>query len=172
LNALIIWVAQGFGVGRSPIAPGTCGSVIGLLWFAGLLATGSFGFLCAGICISVVLSVWLCGAAEKLLKETDPASVVLDEIVAVPLCFAGWLIQAHTREGAMPPPERLLRADTWPLVVAVFLLFRVFDVLKPWPVGRSQAIPGGWGVTVDDLLAAVYVNLCVLGLLAAMPVRE
>ena len=50
---------------------------------------------------------------------------------------------------------------TWKGILAVFLLFRFFDVLKPWPVGRSQALPGGWGVTVDDFLAAGYVNVVV-----------
>jgi phosphatidylglycerophosphatase A len=165
MNNLILWVAQGFGAGRSPITPGTVGSGIGVLWFLGLLAAGRLGIYFAAMGVSVALSVWCCGTAEKLLQQTDPGSVVLDEIVAVPLCFASWLIWVQVREGALPPPERLLHSDTWPLALAVFVLFRVFDVLKPWPVRQSQALPGGWGVTVDDLLAAVYVNLCVLGLL-------
>ena len=50
----------------------------------------------------------------------------------------------------------------WPLTLGVFALFRFFDVVKPWPVRQSQSLPGGWGVTVDDALAAVYVNLTVL----------
>ena len=53
-------------------------------------------------------------------------------------------------------------ARTWPLTLGVFALFRFFDVVKPWPVRQSQALPGGWGITVDDALAAVYVNGVVL----------
>jgi len=164
---LILWVAQGFGSGRCPIAPGTVGSGLGLAWFAALLALRSPSLLWAALGLSVGVSIWFCGKAEKLLNQTDPGSVVLDEIVAVPLCFAGWLVWVQAHEGALPPPGRLVRADTWPLVVAGFVLFRIFDILKPWPVRQSQALPGGWGVTVDDLLAAGYVNLCQLGWVAA-----
>ena len=53
-------------------------------------------------------------------------------------------------------------AQTWPLTLGVFVAFRFFDVAKPWPVYQSQSLPGGWGVTIDDVLAAVYVNAVVL----------
>ena len=172
MKGLILWVAQGFGVGRSPFAPGTLGSGIGLIWFAGLLATGNLVAFGLVVGVSLGLSIWLCGAAEDILKQRDPGSIVLDEIVAMPVCFVGWLIGVLYREGVWPPPERLLNATTWPLVLVVFGLFRLFDVLKPWPVRQSQRLPGGWGVTVDDLLAAVYVNLCVLGLKAVTPLAD
>ena len=86
-----LWLAQGFGVGRIPVAPGTFGSVLGLLWFTLLLLSGSWWCLLGGGVAGLGLSVWLCGAAEKILGQTDPGSVVLDEIAAMPVCFFAWL---------------------------------------------------------------------------------
>jgi phosphatidylglycerophosphatase A len=166
LNKLILWIARGFGAGLSPIAPGTVGSCLGLIWFLGLLALGHPGILLAAIGLSVIFSIWCCGAAEKLLNQTDPASVVLDEIVATPLCFAGWLIQVYRHEHALPAPGRFLDPDTWPIVLLTFVLFRAFDTLKPWPLRQCQTLPGGWGITADDLVATGYVNLCILAFLA------
>ena len=165
--ALALWIAQGFGVGRVPVAPGTCGSLVGVLWTALLLATGSPWFYAAGVLAGVVLSVWLCGVAERILGRKDPASVVLDELAAVPLCFAGWLGLCLWRTGQMPLPGRLFAGHGLWLTLAVFGAFRFFDVLKPWPVRQSQALWGGWGITADDLLAALYVNLLLAAVLGA-----
>ena len=158
-NAFILWIAQGFGVGRIPFAPGTFGSLVGLLWFAVLLLPGNLWFCLGGMLAAIFLSVWLCGAAETILKRTDPGSVVLDEIVAVPLCFAVWVGKYLLQHGILPAPGYFFSRDAWPLTLAVFAAFRLFDVLKPWPVRQSQRLPGGWGVTIDDVLAAFYVNL-------------
>jgi phosphatidylglycerophosphatase A len=62
----------------------------------------------------------------------------------------------------MPRAADFFSARTWLLTLGVFAAFRFFDVAKPWPVDQSQSLPGGWGVTIDDVLAAVYVNLVVL----------
>lgn len=159
---LKLWIAQGFGIGRIAVAPGTFGSLIGVLWFALLLVAANLWLFIVGIIGGFFLSVWLCGASEKILNQKDPGSVVLDEITAVPFCFAGWLGISFCKAGSMPGMEAILNAQTWPLVLGVFLAFRFFDVLKPWPVRQSQSLPGGWGITVDDFLAAVYVNAVVL----------
>jgi phosphatidylglycerophosphatase A len=159
---LKLWLAQGFGVGRIPVAPGTFGSLVGILWFALLLAPANPWFFIGGTIAGFFLSVWLCGAGEKILSQTDPGSVVLDEITAMPLCFAGWLGMTFWKTGSFPRPDQILNAQTWPAVLGVFVAFRFFDVLKPWPVRQSQSLPGGWGVTVDDFLAAIYVNAIVL----------
>jgi phosphatidylglycerophosphatase A len=164
--ALALWIAQGFGVGRIPVAPGTCGSLVGVLWTAALLATGSPWCYAAGALAGVVASVWLCGVAERILGRKDPGSVVLDEIAAVPLCFAGWIGLCLWQTGQMPLPARFLGRDLW-LTLAFFGAFRFFDVLKPWPVRQSQALPGGWGIAADDLLAALYVNLLLAAVLGA-----
>jgi phosphatidylglycerophosphatase A len=156
-----LWIAQGFGVGRIPVAPGTFGSVVGLGWFALLLLTGRLWLFAAGTVVGLALSVWLCGGAETVLRQKDPPSVVLDEITALPLCFLVVVIHAW-KVGTFPLPQAFFSATFWPVTLAVFALFRLFDILKPWPVRQSQSWPGGWGVTIDDVLAAGYVNLVVL----------
>jgi len=158
-NQLIVWMAQGFGVGRIPFAPGSFGSVVGLLWFVLLLLPANPWSYAGGVVAGVFLSVWVSGAAEKILRQTDPGSIVLDEITAVPLCFGVWIADYCIKHGAMPGPELFFSRDTWPLTLAVFVGFRFFDVIKPWPVRQSQKLPGGWGVTLDDVLAALYVNI-------------
>ena len=157
-----LWVAQGFGVGRIPVAPGTFGSVVGVGWFALLLLTGHVWLFVAGTTAGLALSVWLCGVGEKVLRQKDPQSVVLDEITAMPICFLGWVTTMAWKTGALPGPEEFFSSRTWAPALGVFVLFRLFDVLKPWPVRQSQALAGGWGVTIDDVLAAVYVNLVLL----------
>ena len=156
---MILFVAQGFGVGRIPFAPGTFGSLVGLVWFAALLATKRYELYLLGAACGDGLSVWLCGAAEKILKQKDPPSVVLDEIIAIPFCFLPWLTAVWLQQGKLPALETFITNQGLLTVAAIFVLFRVFDILKPWPIRQSQRLPGGWGVTVDDLLAALYVAL-------------
>lgn len=164
MPSLIVFIAQGFGAGKCPKAPGTCGTVVGLAWFALLLWPGSLLFYLLGSVAGVFLSVWICGEAERILRQKDPPSVVLDEIIAVPIAFAGWVALSCSQTGQLPTAAFFFQQNL-PGVLGVFLLFRVFDVAKPWPVRQSQSLPGGWGVTVDDVLAAGYVNLVVLLLL-------
>jgi len=158
----MLWVAQGFGVGRIPVAPGTFGALVGLLWFGLLLMTGNLWLFTAGTLAGIALSVWLCGAAEKELGEKDPGSVVLDEIAALPVSFFGWVTIVLWQTGSLPSFAYFLSARTWPLTLGVFAISRFFDVAKPWPVRQSQSLPGGWGVTIDDVLASVYVNVVVV----------
>ena len=157
-----LWIAQGFGIGRIPVAPGTFGSLMGVLWFGLLLATGSFWLFTAGTLAGIALSVWLCGAAEKRLGQTDPGSVVLDEIAALPVSFFAWVTIVLWQTGSLPSFTYFFSATTWLLTLGVFVASRFFDVAKPWPVHQSQSLPGGWGVTIDDVLASVYVNVVVL----------
>jgi phosphatidylglycerophosphatase A len=163
MDGLVLWLARGFGTGSIPFAPGTFGSVVGLLWFAVLLSTQNiWGFL-GGIIAGVMASVWICGRAEQILKERDPGSIVLDEICAMPICFLPWVVSELARQKAWPPLETFFGSRTWYLVAIIFVLFRIFDILKPPPVRQSQRLPGGWGVVTDDVLAAVYV--CALSLI-------
>ena len=154
---ITLWFAQGLGVGRIPFAPGTFGSAAGVLWLFVLLAAGNFWIYAAGLLFGIALSIWLCGAAERILQQTDPSSVVLDEIAAMPLCFVVWIASDWFRRGHLPAPESFFDSQNWVRTVIIFGFFRFFDILKPWPVRQSQKLPGGWGVTVDDLLAAIYV---------------
>ena len=162
MNAIFLWIAQGFGSGRIPFAPGTFGSVVGLAWFAVLLLAGNLGLFIAGTVSGLALSVWLCGAGEKILRKTDPGSIVLDEITAIPLCFCGWVILLIAHTHSFPKPEYFFARQNIFSTLGVFAAFRFFDVVKPWPVKQSQALSGGLGVTMDDVLAAVYVNALVL----------
>jgi phosphatidylglycerophosphatase A len=157
-----LWIAQGFGIGRIPVAPGTFGSVLGVGWFALLLLTGKLWLFVLGTFAGIALSIWLSGVAEDILLKKDPQSVVLDEITAMPVCFMGWVAVAAWKTGVLPPVEAFFSAGAWVQVLGVFTLFRFFDVLKPWPVKQSQWLYGGLGITIDDVLAALYVNLAVL----------
>ena len=160
--SVALFIAQGFGVGRIPFAPGTFGSVLGVAWFALLLDTGTVWVLLLGTFAGIALSVWLCGAAEKQLGQKDPGSVVLDEITAMPICFFSWVSISLWQTGSLPGPEQLVSSGHGIMTLGVFAAFRFFDIVKPSPVRQSQALPGGWGVTLDDVLAAVYVSVVVL----------
>jgi len=155
-------VAQGFRLGRIPFAPGTFGSVLGLVWFGLLLTTQRLSLMLLGTVAGLVLSIWLCGVAEKALGEKDPPSVVLDEITAMPVCFFSWIGIWLAKNGGLPSPAQLLAGNNWLVALGIFIAFRFFDVVKPWPVRQSQVMPRGWGITIDDLLAAVYVNASML----------
>lgn len=150
---LIVWLAQGFGVGRIRFAPGTWGSLVGVLWALLLLMPGSAAIYLAGVMVSSLAAVWICGEAEKVLGQHDPGCVVLDEIVAVPIALGGYVVLWWWQAGELPGPAKL--AHWWPAAVAAFLLFRLFDIWKPWPIRALQKLPGGWGVVVDDLAAGV-----------------
>lgn len=165
-DSLIVWLAQGFGIGRLKPAPGTWGTLLGMAWFAALVVTGSATAFFGGILVSIPFCVWACGKAELALRRQDPPSVVMDEIIAVPLCFSAWVLSVMHSTGRMPEASYFFSGNHWLGVVGIFAAFRLFDIWKPWPVRQSQSLPGGWGVTVDDLLAALYVNLVSLPFLA------
>lgn len=156
-DKLIVFVAQGFGVGRISFAPGTWGSVIGIGWavFLWWLAETQVSAAQWVLGLSIPVSVVLCGRAAKILGDKDPGSVVLDEIIAVPFCFVLYFYSFKVP----PSVEHFLSPRGAVQLLLGFAIFRLFDIWKPWPVRQSQVLPGGWGVVVDDVLAAVYVNL-------------
>jgi phosphatidylglycerophosphatase A len=155
---LFLWIAQGFDVGRIPAAPGTFGTLVGLLWFAILLVPASPILFVVGTVFGLAASIWLCGEAERILGQRDPGSVVLDEIAAMPVCFLPWVAIEYLRHQSMPPVETFFTGQGLLFTAILFVLFRIFDIAKPWPIRKSQLLPGGLGVTVDDLLAAIYVG--------------
>jgi len=165
MQRLALWIAQGFGIGRIPVAPGTFGSIPGLLWFILLLRTGNLWLFLAGIIAGALLSVWLCGISEKVLGRKDPGSVVLDEITAMPVCFLSWVVKLWLPHHVIPDATAFLGSRNWHFTAVIFVLFRILDVAKPWPIRASQNLAGGWGVTVDDFLAAAAVALLSLILL-------
>ena len=159
-DALVLWVAQGFGSGWSPVMPGTFGSLVGIGWLALLLSFENLAVFIGGQVLGIVVSIWICGRAELILGKSDPGCVVLDEIIAIPLCFTLPVLIF----GNLLRIDSFLGKETWWLGLMGFVLFRLFDIWKPWPIGASQSLPGGWGVVADDLLAAVWVSviMCVI----------
>lgn len=129
-------------IGRIRRAPGTWGSLAGLMYFTLFFYNlGVFGTLLFSA-VGIYVAVALCGEAEFRLGRTDPGEVVLDEFVAMPLCFMGW-------------PLLLPVAPPWAIFIMGFGLFRLFDVIKPFGISRLQNLPEGWGVVADDVAAAL-----------------
>jgi phosphatidylglycerophosphatase A len=135
---LALALATAFGAGYMPFAPGTWGSLVGLLLWAVL--PSSIVVQVAAIAILAVVGTWCGGVAERHFGKTDPAPVVIDEV-------AGMLITL------------LLNPVGWTGAIGAFLLFRLADVVKPFPANRLESLPGGLGVMADDAMAAVYANL-------------
>jgi phosphatidylglycerophosphatase A len=138
-----------FGIGFLPFAPGTFASLAAALLFFFVPASQNPLYLVPMIALSIVLGVWSGGAMEEELGQ-DPSSAVIDEV-------AGQWIALVALPGT-------------PLVVLLsFILFRIFDILKPGPVDRAQRLPGGWGIMADDVLAGILANLSLRALMAILP---
>ncbi len=142
------------GLGDVLPAPGTTvGSLVGVLLYWGassLVPHAVTAVAIAGLAVLLPLSVWACGAEAARRGVADPGPVVLDEVAGQWLAVA---VVAIARGGA-PGPRGLL---------AAFLLFRVFDVTKPWPIRRLERVRGGWGIVLDDLAAGFAAGLVALG---------
>jgi phosphatidylglycerophosphatase A len=166
-DRLILFIAQGLGSGRLPAAPGTWGSVVGVLWFLVLLAPGHFWLYLLGTSLGVAAGIWFCDRGERILGQKDPGSIVLDEIVAMPIVYLSWTSVAWFQTGGCSIPE-LAQAGAFGWLLAIgFLAFRLLDALKPWPIRGLQRAKGGWGVVVDDLGAAVGATLILFGWMRA-----
>ncbi|OFV80909.1 MAG: hypothetical protein A2Y78_13530 [Acidobacteria bacterium RBG_13_68_16] len=152
------WLARALatvgGLGDLVPAPGTTvGSLAGVLLYWGasrLWPHPVWVVAVGGLCVLVPVSVWACGAEASRRSRADPGPVVLDEVAGQWLALA---VVALARSRPPVPSE---------LVVA-FLLFRLLDVAKPWPIRPLERLPGGWGIVADDLAAAVAAGLLALG---------
>ena len=142
------WIAAGFGSGLSPFASGTAGSAAALLpWFA--LRELSLPWYLLVLLLAFAIGVWASNVVVQRLQISDPGVIVWDEFVGQWITLVPLLIW----------PQH------WLWIGVAFVLFRVFDVLKPWPVSwADRRIEGGLGVMLDDVLAGVYAALA-LGLL-------
>jgi phosphatidylglycerophosphatase A len=140
-------VATAFGAGYSPVAPGTAGSLVGLALFWPLHRLGLSGQLVA-LAVVFLAGVKCSTVVAAGLGRKDPGLVVVDEVAGM------W--------------TTLLLVPFTPGVAALaFVAFRVMDVLKPYPARQLEALPGGWGIMCDDLMAGVYANLLLQVLLRA-----
>jgi phosphatidylglycerophosphatase A len=134
------WVATGLGSGLFPVAPGTAGSVaaVGLFWVT--TRSGATWLPAVVFAALVVIGFVSAGPAARELGHKDPGPIVIDE-------FAGQFLALL----ALP--------HSWPVLLAGFALFRLFDILKPPPARRFEALPGAAGIMTDDLVAGLYANL-------------
>ena len=154
-----------FGVGYLPLAPGTWGSIVGVgiyLAVAGIVATVSLSFkvqisglgwdpfvswvhaiILIAFLLFTLLGVWAAGRATQLLGNSDPSQAVVDEVIGQLIVF-------------LFVPFGI----AWPMILTGFLLFRLFDIWKPYPIDYLQVLPGGIGVCADDILAGVYAGVC------------
>ena len=142
MRALVTLLATGGYVGYAPVAPGTFGAAVGLLlgWLlspcwnhspAAFLMTFGLGFVAA---------CFIAGAAEQIARQHDASHIVIDEIFGMIATM-------------------LFNPVTWIAMIAGFALFRVFDIIKPWPASYFDRMRGGGGVMLDDLAAGIYANL-------------
>ena len=169
MDRLLLWVAQGGGLGRVPKIPGTVGTLGGFPLTALLLLPGNFWAYLAGCVLCIPISVWICARAEHNLDEKDPPSVVLDEIIAVPICFLGIFGVMEFNGPGQPALDAFFRIPNWGAwTIAAFALFRLFDIWKPGPINTIQKMKNGWGVTMDDVLAGVVVSVILGGAFVAL----
>ncbi len=141
---LITFLATGFGSGLSPVAPGTAGTLVGVLicllclpmpWILRLLF----------VLVLLAFSIYVADKAEKIYQKKDDQRIVIDEIIGLQLTMLPVAINALN-------------------LFAAFVLFRIFDIWKPFPVRNLQGLPGGWGVVIDDVAAGIYAG-AIMGLL-------
>jgi len=134
-----------FGVGYLPLAPGTFGSLVGVGLFL-LLARAMAGDVLVAVVLALIVAVTLAGIwagsrIEQLSGRKDPGKVVVDEVAGQLIALFPLTLFAHWSTG---------------LVILSFILFRFFDIVKPYPANRLQELDGGIGIMFDDLIAGVY----------------
>lgn len=132
----IKFLACGFGSGLVPVAPGTFGTLAGIPLCLLFLSFAWFWRLLF-ILVLTALSVYLAGRAEEIYQRKDDQRIVIDEIVGFQITMLPVTITALH-------------------LCAAFVLFRIFDILKPFPLRKLQDLPGGWGVVMDDVGAGIY----------------
>ena len=153
---MIVQVATLGPLGRLK-APGTWGSAAGLLWWALVVRLahakgGPHEFIFDALV--VLMAIFLCGVAAAFIGKKDPSEVILDEFAAMPLVYLFNPMGDAMREGTK---------TGFLLILLGFLLFRLFDITKPFGIKALEKLPGGLGIVLDDVMAAVYANLVLHG---------
>lgn len=129
-----------FYVGYIPFAPGTFGSIAAFAIYFPLMMLNQWMIYLAAIILVTLAGVWASGVTERTGGISDPSYVVIDEV-------AGQLITLF------------LLPFSWKILIAGFFLFRIFDIIKPFPGRRAEKLHGGWGIMMDDVIAGVYGNI-------------
>ena len=139
-DKVVLFLATGFGIGHIPVAPGTFGSILGL----------PLGFVLAELALPVAIaiaglfvlgSIWIANDAEKLMQKPDPGCIVIDEIAGMAVTLVGLPVDLT-------------------MALMGFIIFRILDILKPFPIRYlDQRLAGGWGVVMDDVAAGIIANM-------------
>lgn len=149
----ITWFAMGFGLGESPVLPGTVGAIPGVLLAWLILRWSRWIQLFATVCL-IILAVPVCDIASRTLEGMDDKRIVADEFLGFPVAVTGHAIARK------------------PLVLGVaFLISRILDGLKPPPAAQAESIPGGLGIVLDDLAANLYTWLLLAGITWVYPTK-
>lgn len=146
VDKLALILASWFGVAMMPVVPGTFGTLAAIPFAIAIAYLGPLAGACV-LFLLILLAIWVSDRSARVLGKDDPAEVVIDEVVGLLLTLL------------------LLPATGFNLFMG-FILFRFFDILKPYPIRKLEKIGGGAGIVLDDLLAGVYANVC-LRLLAS-----
>ena len=155
LGSPVHLIAFGLGTGLMPKGPGTAGTVVGIPLFLAMMGLG-LPLFAAITAVLAIFGCWVCGESARRLGVHDYGGIVFDEIV-------GYLIAA----APLLPALALNRHGLWAGLAAAFVLFRIFDIWKPWPISWLDArLHGGVGIMVDDLVAGLFAALVLLALLA------
>lgn len=141
-------LASVFGAGYAPVASGTVGSFVTVvaIWLLPLTPLR----IAVALVVVTFVGIWAGSRVERVLGKKDPGVIVIDEV-------AGMLLSV------------ILLPRTIPVLITAFLLFRLFDIWKPFPARESQALTGGVGVMVDDLIAGFYTLILIMGALTLFP---
>ncbi len=160
VDGVAIAIASGLGLGFIPLAPGTFGSLLGVAICYGLIETLKFephlllnAIITAGVVVAVV-GTWAANRAERIFARKDASQIVIDEV-------CGQLI---TYVFLAPSLQRV--TGDWRIALAAgFVLFRLFDIFKPWPIRQLEVFGSGLGVMADDVLAGIYAAVALSWLL-------
>jgi phosphatidylglycerophosphatase A len=136
----VLFLATGCGAGYAPLAPGTAGSAVGVLLFY-LLSSLPLPWYFAITVLVTLAAIWCAGTAEKIIGTNDPPQVVIDEVAGQLITLAA--LPAH-----------------WTYLLGGFFLFRLLDIIKPWPANTiNRDLHGGAGIVLDDVVAGIYANV-------------
>jgi len=153
MRRIVIILATWWGTGYAPVAPGTVGTIAAIPLFLLLSLLPLYGYIPCVLAIGLA-ACWVAGRAEQIFGEKDNRRIVIDEVVGLLITMA-----------AVPP--------TWPYLLAGFVLFRIFDVLKPPPIRFiERTVKGGWGVVLDDVLAGIYAQISLRILAILLPLAS
>jgi len=143
-RTFFLLLGTGFGSGYCPLAPGTAGTVVGVCFFWCFSKFSPLLYLLT-LTSFIFLSAWIAEGAEKFFKQNDAQTIVIDEI-------AGFLVTM------LWIPFTVINLGIG------FLIFRILDILKPYPAGWiDRNLAGGWGIVLDDVAAGIYANLILQG---------